>query len=348
MSLIERDLAHILDKTKFLWREVKGKKIFVTGGTGFIGRWLLESFAFANKELNLNASLVLLTRDPRRFEKKAKNIVADKSINLLKGDAVSFTFPKGKFDFVIHAATEDRYPLNSLELYESNVKGTQRVLDFAVRCGCKKFLFTSSGAVYGVQPINIANLPEDYPGAPKPNEINYAYGHSKRISEFYCAQYAKKFGFGVKIARCFAFLGPYLPLDLNYAVGNFIRDALTRKSIIVKTNNRVYRSYLYSADLAIWLWTILFKGENNLPYNVGSSKPITILDLAKKITRILGVSKKIVILKKGKRIKTERYIPDVKLAQTTLNLKEFIGLGQGIRRMSEFYSSATCINSGCQ
>jgi len=337
-NLIEQDLIHIFDNTKNLWGQIKNKKIFITGGTGFIGRWLLESFVWANEKLKLNSTALVLTRNPERFKKKAGYLASNRAIHLHKGDARSFVFPKGKFDFIIHAATEDSFSPDSLDMYYSNVAGTRRVLDFANKCGNKKFLFTSSGAIYGKQPIGIKNIPESYLGAPKTTEINSVYGQSKRISEFYCTHYARKFGIETKIARCFAFLGPFLPLDINYAVGNFVRDALSGGPIYVKTNNRVFRSYLYTADLAIWLWTILFKGKSCMPYNTGSPESITVLELANKVAHILKIPAKVIIAKKITVPTIQRYVPDVHLAENELGLKPIIGLDEGIRRMANFYS----------
>src|SRR5205085_5180473 len=115
------------------------------------------------------------------------------------------------------------------------------------------------------------------------NNPNAAYAEGKRMAELYCSIYHAQHHLPIKIARCFAFVGPYLPLNKHFAIGNFIQDGLSQKDIVLKGDGTPCRSYLYAADLTVWLWTILLQGQNNLPYNVGSDEDLNLAALANMI-----------------------------------------------------------------
>ena len=337
--LSNEDLEHVLEQTRSLWEQLRGKRLFITGATGFFGIWLLETFSFANEKLGLGAELVGLTRNPAAFAAKAPHIVANPSISFHQGDVRDFEFPSGKFSHVIHAGTTSSGPVPPLEMLDTITQGTRRVLDFSVAAGVKRFLFISSGAVYGQQPSEMTNIPETYVGAPDPMNPASAYGEGKRVGELLCALYHQQHGLEPAIARCFAFVGPHLPLNAHFAIGNFIRDAMNGIPIEIK-NGAPSRSYLYAADLAIWLWTILFKGQACHPYNVGSDQEITIADLAKTVPFALGVSVQSLLPSLPNfNFPPSRYVPDTSRAKNALGLESLIGIQESIKRTANWHSN---------
>ena len=179
------DLAHVLKHTGAHWESLRGKRLFITGGTGFFGMWLLETFAHANTALNLGAEAVVLTRDPAAFARKAPHLSGRADLTCVAGDVRDFDFPPGVFSHIIHAATTSGAPVSADEMTATILGGTCRVLDFAGRAGAARLLYVSSGAVYGPQPPELDRIPEDCAGEPPIGDA-HAYGRGKRAAEALC------------------------------------------------------------------------------------------------------------------------------------------------------------------
>jgi nucleoside-diphosphate-sugar epimerase len=346
------DLAHVLNSTREHWAEAKGRTFFITGGTGFFGMWLLESFAYINDTLGLDMRATVLTRDPLAFALKAPHLTARADLTFIRGDVRFFEFPSGQFDYVIHAATEASVKLNEAdpqEMLDAIIGGTRRVLDFAAQAGVKKLLLTSSGAVYGKQPTEISHVSEDYLGAPDPLLPSSAYGEGKRVSEHMCVVHARQHGYEVKIARCFAFAGPHLPLDTHFAIGNFIRDAMSGGAIKVVGDGTPMRSYLYASDLTVWLWKILFKAPTACSYNVGSDEDLSIQQLAKLVCDTLGGNATVTAMKRpDPQSAVSRYVPSITKAVDGLGLQVNVSLVQGVLKTAVWHGWQSSEYSGIQ
>ena len=339
--LPKQDLELILERTGALWDEVRGQHLFITGGTGFFGCWLIESFCFINSQLALNAHATILTRNPGAFEEKCPHLASNAAITLQHGNVRSFDFPAGEYRYILHAATEAsaKQAFDSpLEMFSTIVAGTEHTLEFAATHGTRKFLLTSSGAVYGKQPADIMHVPETYQGAPDPLDTASVYAEGKRAAELLCVIYGANSGIECKIARCWAFCGPYLPLDQHFAIGNFIADVLAGRPIQIQGDGTPRRSYLYAADLATWLWTMLFRAPALVPINVGSTQDVSILELAETVGRTLSPQTQIRITKPATpgAVPT-RYVPSVDRARELPGLRQTIGLEECIRRTAEWH-----------
>jgi nucleoside-diphosphate-sugar epimerase len=324
------DLELILAHTRELWPEMRGQRVFITGGTGFFGCWLVESFLHANRALQLGAQATVLTRDPQAFAQKCPHLASDPAITLLTGDVRDFRFPQGGFSYVVHAASE----INASDVAPEAIwRGAERTLQFAAAHGTQKFLLTSSGAVYRPQPASITHMPEGFGGAP-----DTAYGKGKRAAELLCAQYAGSHGMECKIARCYAFAGPHLPLDGRFAIGNFIRDAMRGDVIDVQGDGTLKRSYMYAADLTIWLWTMLFRAPSLEVFNVGSEQAVSILELAHAVHAALGSKAGVHVAREAvEGAAVEQYVPSTRKAERQLGLQCHVSLEEAILRTAVWH-----------
>jgi dTDP-glucose 4,6-dehydratase len=337
----QEDLDFIEQKTEGLWEEMRGQRIFISGGTGFFGVWLLESLLHAHHSHGLDLRATVLSRSPEAFRQSKPHLALDPAITLLGGDVRNFAFPEGEFKYVIHAATETYAREGSggpVELLGTILGGTERVLQFAASHGARKFLLTSSGAVYGAQPASIAHIPEDYAGAPNQLAASSIYAEGKRAAETLCAAYGRTYAIECKIARCFAFVGPHLPLDAHFAIGNFIRDALRGDAISVNGDGTPLRSYMYAADLAIWLWWMLFRAPAQEAFNVGSPQAVSILELAHTVRNVLGSKAEVRVARAAlSDAPAQQYVPSIQKAALRLGLKCEVSLEESIRRTAAWH-----------
>lgn len=333
------DLDFVLEQSPEFWSRFSGARLMITGGTGFIGSWLLQVLQHANDRLGSRLELVVLTRDPDLARRRHPGLFVRSDTALIRGDVCQALPRLGPLDLCVHAATDVGDPSkagNPLCQFDSIVGGTRRVLDLAQNCGVKRFLLLSSGAVYGPQPVNLERLREFDTCAPSPLLPAQAYGNGKRVAEWLACAYAAQAdpaGMAACIARIFAVVGPGLPLHGTFAAGNFIRDALQGQSIIIQGDGRPLRSFLYMSDLCIWLLRILGVGQSGDAYNVGSQHAVSIAALAKQVVLAAGTATAIDIRTPAmSNALPPRYLPDTSKARESLNLCDYTPLDEALRK----------------
>ena len=317
------------------WSPLHGGRVLVTGGTGFIGSWLLEALAHAIKRKKLEVQVSVQTRDPATASQKLRWAAAQVPIEFVKGDVRDGCVFGGAATHFIHGATEASAALNQQQprqMFDSIVRGTSHALDSAARAGVSRFLQLSSGAIYG--PGNQGNhFRETDHSAPDPIAASAAYAEGKRAAEQLCA-IASRTGTlqHVGIARCFAFVGPRLPLDAHFAIGNFIRDGLAGGDVHVAGDGTAIRSYLYAADLAVWLWNILLRGDSLRPYNVGSEQGLSIREIAELVAGRFAHRPRVHIHGASASSVPDVYLPSTERASKELGLEAWTPLVTGIDR----------------
>lgn len=301
--------------------------IFVTGGTGFFGRALLRHWAKCPGLQFDSARYTILSRAPLAFRNRFGSLLQDLDVELVSGDVQRpDTLPVGNYSHILHSAADSTIGLRltPLQRFGQIVEGTRNVLNLAVRAGVKRVLFTSSGGVYGPQPMDLAAIPESYLGMADPLNTQNAYSVGKRMAEHLAALYSEKYGIEIVIARCFAFVGPDLPLDAHFAIGNFMRDALAGRDVVVMADGSALRTYLDQRDLANWLSTMLLSGRSQQAYNVGSNEVISIAELAALVAKLAGTGSQVRVLGQttsGQAAQRDRFIPDISLAEKELGLR---------------------------
>jgi nucleoside-diphosphate-sugar epimerase len=334
------DLEHIYQNTQDIWEQFRKKCIFLTGGTGFFGKWLLESFIYVNEKLDLKAKIISISRNPELFiqEYPFYNEYTN-SVRFVKGDILTYDFKlEEKIQFIIHAATAASDSLNRnnpLLMMDTITLGTRKILDFAITQPIEGFLFVSSGAIYGKQPLGVPNIQETDSFNIDINNSKAAYSEGKRIAELYCSTYFEKYNLPIKIARCFAFVGPHLPLDTHFAIGNFINNVIKNEDIVIMGDGSTTRSYMYASDLSISIWKILSIGNNNKPYNVGLDTVYSLKEIALLLKKNYGNNVKILNL--HKELTQNIYVPNIDLLKNELKIKQFVQIEEAIKKTINFY-----------
>ncbi|WP_245874641.1 NAD-dependent epimerase/dehydratase family protein [Pseudomonas fluvialis] len=308
---------------------LSGKHLLLTGGTGFFGKWLL-ALLYKLEQQGLDISVTVVSRDPERFLSRHPEYRLCPWVHWLACDIRNSLSLRGRpIDLVLHAATDTSQHAHAqpLALFDTVVCGVRQVLDIAVRHGARRILLTGSGAQYGALHLGRAAA-EDSPSACDCTFVGSAYSEAKRVQELMAVIYAKEFSIEPILTRCFTFAGPGLPPDGHFAFGNFVKDALYRDAIVIKSRGLSMRSYLHGADLAAWLLFLLLYGRPGEAYNVGSDSVISISELAQRIKMRLAPAKKLICM--GAETASESYyVPNIVKARA-LGLAPWSSLDESI------------------
>lgn len=316
-----------------VWAGLRGKRLFLTGGTGFVGKWLLELLAAAEANSRLGLRVTVLTRNPAAFRRRHTRLAAAPLLDWHEGDVTSFPFPPGHFDLVVHAALPaSTHHEDASALVATARAGTQRVCAFAAQAGVERLLHVSSGAVYGTV-TGREPIPECTRWAePAPN----AYTEAKREAERVCGG---EWPFDVVVARLFAFAGPYLEVSGGSAAAQFAAEASAGREIVIQSRGDAVRSFQYPADMARWLLTLLVRGRAGQAYNVGSEEAVSVLELARRVAGAAGTTYR-VLGQPSSGLAGSYYVPSTRLAREGLGLDNTVALDAAVIRTLRWRAAA--------
>lgn len=334
IPLLPEDRDTIAGAPMWVWDGLRGAHLLITGGTGFVGTWLVAGLSWAMREFNFDAEVTVLSRDPEKFLAREPWARTVPELKWVRGDVRELAVPPESFSHVIagagpvDAGTTSATPL---AMMEAIVWGGARTLRAAG--SARSVLILSSGAVYGLGGEQLAAIPEEFEGRLDRLDAKAAYPEAKRALETFAVAAAAESGQPATIARLFAFIGPWIPGDRHFAVGNFVRDGLAGGPIVVRGDGSPVRSYLYAADMFVWLLAILQGGAAGRAYNVGSDREVTISTLAALVAAALPVAPAVEVLgQRGNGAGGQRYIPDVTRVLKELSLRPTVTLEEGIDR----------------
>lgn len=334
--IVEGDMRQILAACHNELQALSGKTLLLTGGSGFVGSYLVESIIAFNQEHDGEPCRLLLpTRSMLATQAKWPHFFGIKELVWFAWDGRSqLDVPSKKCDFVIHAASPADpadYIHAPMQTMEDIVDATSAVLHYAKRAKVSKLLYLSSGAVYGRQNAEIDSLDEMAVSTPELTEPASCYGEAKRYAELLCCTS----GVPTVIARLFAFIGPYQDIAGSFAVPDFIRQSLNDKVIRIHSDGSALRTYCYASDLTIGLWKLLLKGKTSTRYNVGADTPrVSICELAELIAHEVG-GIEVIVEAKTRTGSRSRYIPNTDKFKQIYTPQ--INLAEGLRRTLASY-----------
>ena len=282
----KNDILHIFKKD-LPWESLSGCNILVTGATGLIGGCLVETL-MSNPRIDYH--IYASGRNEERARERFREFIEDVHFHFIAYDVLKPFENDIKFDYIIHAASNaspNFFAEKPVEVIKSNIVGVSNLIEYGMKHGMKRFLYISSGEVYGEGDGRI--FTEDYSGYVDCTSPRSCYPSSKRAAETLCVAYCAEYGADVVIARPCHTYGPYFTDVDNRVYAQFIRNVINGEDIVMKSAGEQFRSWCYVVDCISALLYILLKGENGQAYNIAdATSNISIKELAEMIAAIVG------------------------------------------------------------
>ena len=248
---------------------LQGKTVLIAGASGMLGSCLADLL-----RLDGRSRVIAMGRDAAYARERFGP--SDERFTFFQGDVcIPLAGPRENVDYIIHAASNAdpvRMAGDPTGTLLANVQGTKNLLDYGMSHGMKRFLFVSSGEVYGQPNPDLDDFTEDYCGPLDLSASRSCYPAGKRAAEVLCQSYISQYQVDAVIVRPCHLFGPTMTRRDSRAVSEFLWSAVDGRDIVMKSAGLLERSHCYAADAARALLTVLRKGVCGAAYNIADRR----------------------------------------------------------------------------
>lgn len=267
------------------WSKLEGKSILITGANGFLASYVVKTLLYLNDVLfKKKATVLALVRNIDKAKSKFEEYVDCDGLKFIHQDISNPFDLKESVDYIIHAASQAsslHFGSDPVGTLKANTMGTAHLLDIARKNKVEKFLFFSSGEVYGMIDNSVVCADESYTGNVNFLDVRSCYAESKRMGENMCVCWSYQYDIPINIVRVGYTYGPGIALSDDRAFADFVNKIINNRNIVLNSDGSAKRSFCYVSDMIRAVFLILLQGKNREVYNAASNTQITILDLAK-------------------------------------------------------------------
>lgn len=344
IDFIQNNLAEALDEGLGQLAPLKNKSVYISGGSGFVGKWLIEAINYLNQHHNFNVHVTALSRTIRQQGHLHPQVFNKKHIDLIETDIKGLTTINRDVSYVVHlAASPDNRDHSSdpVKVMNDIFVGTNKALDASTRLDkLTNFLHFSSGLVNGPMPFALDQLQEgNYLGL-NCATTNTVYAEAKRSAETLAQGYRSLYKLPLTVLRPFAFIGPYQSIERPWAINNFIRDSLNAQPIRILGDEQTVRSYMYPSEMAYWSLLALANPQSGSVFNLGSSDGKNLRTIAQIVEKNFNNKNGIVTTSLQNTGLLTKFVPSTEKFESMYKVKRKLTTEQAIERAVQWYKLA--------
>lgn len=333
---IKLDVNEILEGNIDRLVAMKNKSIFITGASGFVGKWVVELLNHLNSNYQFNVQIFAYSRTIKEQSKAYPEIFNKKNIQLIQGDIKNLTEIDSSVSYVLHLAgsPDSRdHASDPVKVMNDIYIGTNKVLDASIRLDkLSNFTLFSSGLVYGTQPFSAPDITEESFYGLNCSSLNSAYSESKRAAESMAQSYRSLYKIPLTVMRPFASIGPYQSIDRPWAINNFIRDCLFSQPIRILGDEETIRSYMYPSEMAYWTLLALLNPVSGSSFNLGSSDGKTLRTIAQIVEHSFDKRNGIISTVPVHSGLLTKFVPSISRFESSFNVKMKINTQTAIEK----------------